>query len=204
MKTKYVLLLFMCFFIKFVSAQSFRHSVGGTVTVMSATIKVPSANPQYSSSPYSEIYNFVSEQFGLTYFPRFNFIETKGMSISIGFPLTFGVGVASNMLDDEDAGFSVNYDLPAVLDINLGHNSSKKNEKTFGGFIGGGYGYNYLGYNLSKSGSEKAKSYGPLFHAGASFLIAHKESMTIGIFLKGGQEFNKFTTFGIEVFHNFK
>ena len=93
------------------------HGFGATISALYGTITTP-----YSSSSFS------LAQTNLTYFPRYNFVETNNSSISIGLPVGIGIGIASNAIGD-DAGVAFAYDLPAVLDYNIGCKSTSQNKK---------------------------------------------------------------------------
>lgn len=170
-------------------------SAGGTVSVLSAHVKIPGANPLWGS-PYAEEYNFAMVQTGATYFPRLNFLETQNSSLSIGMPISLGFGSASNTSDDSKGVF-FSYDLPVIADYNIGLRSTSENEKNFGFFFGAGFGYNHVGLALS-SGSEKISSYGPLAHTGARFNM-NRTALTLGFFYKMGMETQKYKTFGFQV-----
>ncbi|MGZ8557673.1 MAG: hypothetical protein ACXWWC_05050 [Chitinophagaceae bacterium] len=65
-------------------AQTFMHSAGANFLIMNA--KINNFTGKYSlTTPFTN----------LTYFPRYNLMETEGSSISIGVPLGAGVGISS-------------------------------------------------------------------------------------------------------------
>lgn len=169
------------------------HGFGTTISVLYGRITNPYSS--YSSS-------FTLAQTNLTYFPRYNFVENENSSISIGFPVGIGIGIASNT-SGNDAGISFAYDLPAVIDYNIGCKSTSENEKTFGGYFGVGFGY----YKVSISGSQysdfKGATYGPLFRGGVRIGSSNESwnghALTIGMFYKKGIEKDKLTTIGFNV-----
>lgn len=188
------LLIITCLIADISYCQKLMHSFGATISALYGDITTP-----YSSSSFS------LAQTNLTYFPRYNFVENENSSISIGVPVGIGIGIASNT-EGDDAGLYFAYDLPAVIDYNIGCKSTSENEKTFGGYFGVGFGY----YKLSISGSEysdfKGASYGPLFRGGVR-LGSSKESwnghaITIGLFYKKGMEKDKLTTIGFNVLYD--
>ena len=92
---------------------------------------------------------------GVTYSPRFNFIETESMSVSVGIPLSVGISGSYNysnyngyVEEENTLGFMLN--APIMINLNGGAGSTKENESRFGYFFGGGFGYHYGKYNLSE------------------------------------------------------
>lgn len=104
-------------------------------------------------------------------FPRYNFVAPKDwFSISAGAPVQVGFDLLSS-----NAGTFVSFtsDLPVVIDINLGAQSTTDSEYYIGGFIGGGLNYNlsYFLYNTQKIVSH---SFGPVVHAGLRWLYRER------------------------------
>ena len=104
-------------------------------------------------------------------FPRYNFVAPKDwFSISAGAPVQLGFDLLSS-----NAGTFVSFtsDLPAVVDINLGSQSTSDSEYYIGGFIGGGVNYNlsYFLYNTQKIVSH---SFGPVVHAGLRWIYKER------------------------------
>jgi hypothetical protein len=172
-------------------SQKVMHSYGATISVMFGDLKTP-----YSTS------KFTLAQTNLTYFPRYNLQENENSSISIGLPVGIGFGIASNTNGD-DAGMYFAYDLPLVVDYNIGCKSTSENESTFGGYFGAGFGY----YKVNSSNSEysdfKGASYGPLLRAGVRIGSADEawndHAFTVGVFYKKGIEKDGFKTIGFNV-----
>jgi hypothetical protein len=192
-KKLFALLLLGCLYYTGAQAQSFMHSAGATIAVMSA---------DYETPYYSE--KFIVTKSGLTYFPRFNFIEGENSSVSVGVPLTAGLSIARNTLDEE-TGVSWNLDFPVVLDFNIGAKSTPDNAGTFGGYVGGGFGYSLTSIKFG-SESTNANTYGPLFRGGVRFGFNRQDmdlGLTIGLFYKIGLEEEKFKTFGFNVLVDF-
>lgn len=197
MKTIKKLICFLCFCFftgNLVSAQSLMHSFGMTISAIFGTVK-----DNYSSS------SFAMEQSTITYFPRYNFVENENSSISIGAPVGIGAGIATNTYGN-DAGVAFAYDLPIVLDYNIGCKSTMDNQNNFGGYFGVGFGY----YKVSISGSQYSNydgaTYGPIVRGGIR-LGSSSESwgghgLTIGMFYKKGMEANKLNTIGFNVLYD--
>lgn len=175
-------------------AQSIMQSFGATISGLSGKI-----NTQYSSSGFS------MTQTNLTYFPRYNFIENDNSSVSIGAPVGIGIGLATNTFGS-DVGVAFAYDLPLVLDYNIGCKSTMENENTFGGYFGVGFGYYKVNISGSSYSDFKGTSYGPMLRGGVR-IGSDKESwsghgITIGIFYKEGLEADKLKTFGFNVLYD--
>ena len=124
---------------------------------------------------------------GITYSPRFNFIEQDNMSVSIGIPFT--VGVSGSYSADYNSQYgssssntlSVMLNAPLIINLNMGAGSTKTTESRFGYFIGGGFGYHYGTYNVSDILNqgyedytvEKLNTFGPVGNAGLRFAVGH-------------------------------
>jgi hypothetical protein len=109
------------------SAQQLMHSFGLTISVLQGTL--------HEGAGSSE--TFAVEQNNLTYFPRFNFVENENSSISVGAPIGIGIGITTNTYGN-DAGVIFSYDLPLVIDYNIGCKSTMENDRNFGGYFGVG------------------------------------------------------------------
>lgn len=175
-------------------SQEFMHSFGGTVSALFGTVRDESSSSSFSLS-----------QTNFCYFPRYNFIENDNSSFSVGAPFGIGVGISRNTYGD-DAGVAFAYDLPIVLDYNIGCKSTSTNEGNFGGYLGVGFGY----YKVSISGSQYSDftgaTYGPLFRAGMRFGSPSDSwrghGLTVGMFYKKGLEKDKLTTLGFNVLYD--
>lgn len=86
------------------------------------------------------------------YAPRIDFLENDHTSLSVSLPLTVGGstnftydseygGYYSSSYDNNSLNFNVN--LPVMFNVNFGAGSSRANMSRLGGYIGGGFGYNY-------------------------------------------------------------
>jgi hypothetical protein len=176
-------------------SQEFMHSLGGTISVLSGTITSP-----------GETSSLTMMQTNFTYFPRYNFIENENSSVSVGAPVGIGVGIASNTYGG-DAGIAFSYDLPVVLDYNLGFKSTSEISNYFGGYFGVGFGY----YHVSISGSQysdfKGTTYGPMVRGGVRIGSANESwgdhGLTVGVFYKKGLEKDKLHTLGFNVLYDF-
>ena len=175
-------------------SQKLMHGFGATISVLSGTVE-----GQGSTS------SFTLAQTNFCYFPRYNFVEKDNSSISVGIPLGIGIGISSNTMGD-DKGVSFAYDLPVVLDYNIGAKSTSENESTFGGYFGVGFGYYKVSISSSQYSNFTGASYGPMARAGVR-ISSESESwnghgITIGLFYKKGMEKAKFNTFGFNVLYD--
>ncbi len=167
------------------------HSYGATISVLTGKV-----NTGFSTS------SFTLQQTNLTYFPRYNFIESDNSSVSVGAPVGIGIGIASNT-NGNDAGVAFAYDLPIVIDYNIGCKSTRENEQTFGGYFGLGFGYYKVNISQSSYSDFKGATYGPLVRAGVRIGSSNESwnghAITIGLFYKKGMEKDKLTTIGFNV-----
>ncbi len=184
-------------------SQSFMHGAGLTF--------VGSTTGQGSNSDigYGE---------GFYYFPRFNFVETEALSVSVGIPLVLGISASTGtttdqygyIYDNSSIGFMVN--APLIINLNMGRGSSKDNTQKFGYFVGAGFGYHHgdflvdaiddYGYSYVKTTSSNI--YGPAGNAGVRFGVGrrHRNIEVRLSYMKGINE-NKPHIFGIAAGFNF-
>ena len=168
------------FFTAGINAQSFMSSYGGTASVIQGK--------ETSDGPYKT----VLYQLCGTFFPRYNLSESDNSSISLGIPLSAGIGTVNN-----SDGIAFSADVPLMGDYNFGCDAIPESESGFGGFLGAGFGYTYTSAS-SYFGSSNLSSYGPMVHAGVRFIVSQKfsQSMTFGLFYKVGIEQEKYKTIG--------
>jgi hypothetical protein len=123
---------------------------------------------------------------GLTYYPRFNFLENETLSVSAGIPITLGISGSysanygsNGYYENNSLGFVVN--APLMINLNMGRGSTKENESRYGYFVGAGFGYHhgdfvtvqtdgYSDYNTSKS----VNTFGPAANAGFRIGVGRK------------------------------
>ncbi len=116
------------------------HSYGATISVISGS-------------------GITLSQTSVCYFPRYTFAEAENTSFSVGLPVALGIGISNNAYGD--AGVAFAYDLPAVVDYNVGCKSSADNEATFGGYLGLGFGYYKINISKSAYSNFSGATYGP-------------------------------------------
>lgn len=170
------------------SAQTFMHSVGANISVMSGTVKTES-----SSSSESIMLTHVS------YFPRILITEGENNSLSFGLPVGAGVGLATDTYNS-GSGVFWSFDVPAVIDYNIGVKSTPENDSRFGGYFGAGFGYTFVNWTYDGKSTSNANSYGPLVRAGMRFgFPSFDQAVSVGMYYKIGMETSKFKTIGFNV-----
>lgn len=196
---KNILSLVLFFATGTVFGQTFMHGAGVTIFVASG----------------KNIDASVGE--GLSYFPRFNFIETESLSVSAGIPLTVGISVSTSsyysssyFYDDVSVGFVAN--LPLLINLNMGRGSTKENTDKFGYFVGAGFGYHHGDflttaiddYGYDATTTESINVFGPAGNAGLRFGVGRKH-MNVEVrlsYMKGINE-TKPNIFGVGCAFNF-
>ncbi len=175
-------------------SQTLMHGLGATISVLSGHVGEESSS------------KFMLSQTNICYFPRLNFVENDNSSISVGLPLGIGIGVVSSN-GGSDAGVLFAYDLPVVLDYNIGAKSTLDNEQTFGGYFGVGFGYYKVNISKSQYSDFNGASYGPIFRGGVRIAPASENwqghGLTIGAFYKKGIEKDKLSTIGFNILCDF-
>ncbi len=159
---------------------------------------------------------------GFTYFPRFNFVETEALSVSVGVPLVAGISAAtgssyytdqygnSYYSDNSSIGFMIN--APLIVNLNMGRGSTKENTKKFGYFVGAGFGFHHGDFISDMYdpntgdyiGSYSSNTYGPAANGGVRIGVGrkHKNIEIRFSYMKGLNE-NKPNVFGIAGAFNF-
>lgn len=159
---------------------------------------------------------------GFTYFPRFNFVETEALSVSVGVPLVVGISAISNSgytydqygnsyyNDNSSVGFILN--APLIINLNMGRGSTKENTKKFGYFVGAGFGFHHGDFISDMYdpntgdyiGSYSSNTYGPAANGGVRIGVgrAHKNIEIRLSYMKGINE-NKPSIFGLAGAFNF-
>jgi len=162
---KIILSLVLFFTAGTVFSQTFMHGAGINVIVATA---------DNSDASVGE---------GLSYFPRFNFIETESLSVSAGIPLCVAISVSTGYYDyyyggyyDASVGLVIN--APLIIDLNMGRGSTKENRDKFGYFVGAGFGYHHGDFlttdDYGYTGTESTNGYGPAAHGGLRFGVGRK------------------------------
>jgi hypothetical protein len=160
---KIVLFLTLFFTVAAVSAQSFMHGAG--VTVFAA------------SSPGSK----TTVGYGLTYSPRFNFLETESLSVSVGIPLSVGISFSASLYSptstyDDDVSLGVVLHAPLIVNLNMGRGSTKDNTQKFGFFVGAGASYYHGDFidSYSYGDGYSINAFGPAGNAGVRLGVGRK------------------------------
>ena len=174
------------------SAQHFMHAYGGSISMISGG---------YVTSTTGWTSKFSMAQTYFTYFPRYNFLERPNSSVSVGIPIGLGFGFAHSV-DGSDVGTAFAYDLPVVVDYNIGCKATKEVDKHFGGYFGLGFGYANTTISNTKYSNGSYATYGLLLRAGMRFAGVQKwngKGLTFGIYTKNGMEKENYSTFGFNI-----
>ncbi len=201
---KIILSATMLFFSLVIFSQTFMHGVGITI--------IGSTTAQGSNSDIG-----LGE--GFTYFPRFNFVETESLSLSVGIPLCVGLSATGSTTydpygygytDNTSIGFVLN--APLIINLNLGRGSTKENRKKMGYFFGAGFGYHHGDFltdrydpvTNSYISSYTSNTYGPAGNAGIRIGVGrkHKNIEVRLSYMKGINE-SKPNVFGVAGAFNF-
>jgi len=180
-------------------SQSFMHGAG--LTVMGAT------HTRYSNDfSYGE---------GFTYSPRFNFLETDALSVSVGIPLSIAVSASEslqNQYGDYTSSVGILFNIPLIVNLNMGRGSTKDNRQKFGYFVGAGFGYqhgdylsDYYDYNTNTTSSGySVNTYGPAANAGVRIGVGRKhKNVEIKLSYMKGLNETKQDIFGLACLFNF-
>lgn len=195
--------LALAFFLSTSFSQTFMHGVG--ITVIGST----TGQGGNSDIGFGE---------GFTYFPRFNFVETEALSVSVGVPLMVGISATTGtstdqygyVYDNSSVGFVLN--APLIINLNMGRGSTKENTKKFGYFVGAGFGFHHGDFISDmydpNTGdyidSYSSNTYGPAANGGVRIGVGRKhKNIEIRLsYMKGINE-NKPNVFGIAGAFNF-
>ncbi len=178
-----------------ISAQSLMHSLGTTSSVIFGRINTPSTS-----------YSFSLRQANVSYFPRYSLTESDNSSITIGAPVGIGVGLITNTYSSEVKPY-FSFELPVVIDYNIGLKSTPDNDRRSGFYVGAGFSYYNISLGSNVATGFDGKTYGPLGRLGMRFDItgngSSKKAVAVGLFYKAGLETTKLSTIGINLFVDF-
>ncbi|MCC6288332.1 MAG: hypothetical protein IT249_10645 [Chitinophagaceae bacterium] len=163
----------------------------------------------------------INAGFALTYEPRLNFVETEALSVSISIPVSIGFTGSKGrntftFISSSDT-YILNFMLnaPAIINLNVGAGSTKENNKRFGFFVGGGFGYHYGGYSLENENADSffqfttytkkyGSSFGPAGNLGLRFAVgSHQKNIEARLsYMKAISE-SKTAVYGVAALFNF-
>lgn len=176
-------------------AQRFTNSAGLTFEYIYGTVG--------GAAPKSN--NLILTPYYITYSPRFNMLETGSTSLSIGAPVGIYIGGYSGTVNYSQFGFSstindsgwlFGYELPVVLDFNLGKGAIRDNDSRLGAYIGTGYSYSRFNIFGSHYSNYHGTSIGPLIRGGVRLRLGASAIGSFGMFYKQGREHEQFKTIG--------
>jgi hypothetical protein len=163
---------------------------------------IGSANAQFSHSSGASLFLVSAEggdnvsPYGLTYFPRYSF-----KNLSVGVPITLGVSGTYNSQQGASTGSSFTYQLPLVVDYNVGLGAGDNDDDGFGFYGGVGYGLFSTSY-IGTFDYGTLKASGPMVRGGIRLNIKDN-IITVGAsYLKGGGD-SKATVIGITALYQF-
>ncbi|MBS1575397.1 MAG: hypothetical protein JST09_08860 [Bacteroidetes bacterium] len=197
---KIILSVLFILSLSFSFSQSFMHGAGVGIFVL--------------NSPGST----TTGAFALGYSPRFNFVETDALSISVGVPINAGIsGSYYAEYNSYYGGYENNtlkafINVPAMLNLNVGAGSTHENESRFGFFAGGGYGLHYgdMGktvvdsYGYETYVKNYAASFGPAGNAGVRIAVgSHQKNIEIRLSYMKISGDTKLDVYGANVYFNF-
>lgn len=172
-----------------VRGQKFSHEIGASLALVVWEEKTEIPEGFYPDEDIKENASVLYPM--LTYSPRYSFLQMKKSSVSISAPVSIGGGLARNYATD-DLGFAFTYDLPLVVDYNFGSGSLPETESGVGGYLGGGFSYQYFSISGSIASDLKKSTSGPLIRGGVRF-----SNMSLGLYFRPGSEEPAYTTFGL-------
>lgn len=176
-------------------SQELMHSVGVTGSVMRATLK----------GPLGKSGRFGMSHIQLNYFPRVSIPINYFSAISVGVPIGIGAGFIDNDFLSVK-GTYLSYDVPLVIDYNVGYKAAEPGDDHIGFYFGIGGGYTANQRDTLGVTKYKANSFGILARAGVRIDLEIQNKTTgllIGIFHKIGMGEEKFKTSGISVMVDF-
>ena len=176
-------------------AQRFTNSTGFTLEYIYGTVG--------GAAPKSN--NLMLTPYYITYSPRFNMLETGSTSLSIGAPVGIFIGGYSGTVNNSQFGYSstindngwlFGYELPVVLDFNLGKGAIRDDDSRLGAYIGTGYSYSRFNIFGSHYSNYHGTSIGPLIRGGVRLRLGACNIASLGMFYKQGREHEQFNTIG--------
>lgn len=157
---------------------------------------ISSAKAQFSHNTGATLFMVKAEggdnvsPYGVTYFPRYSF-----GAISVGIPLTIGISGSYNSQQGASTGSSFTYQLPLVVDYNVGLGADPEPDGSFGFYGGVGYSLFSTSY-IGTFDYGTLKASGPMLRAGIRLNIKDKMVSIGGSYLKGGGD-SKASVIGI-------
>ncbi|MBV9988776.1 MAG: hypothetical protein JO301_13950 [Chitinophagaceae bacterium] len=146
-------------------------------------------------------------QFGLVYIIRAELAQWKAGSVSIGSPVKLGLGFTGNYNSadfngsttrycDTVRGAALAFELPLVMDLNIGLHSAADEKGNFGFYIGAGYCYSYANLHTSV-GKFRFDGFDPLLRAGIRMGRNWETRWSLGFAVKGSGSSTR--TYGLQI-----
>jgi hypothetical protein len=176
------------------------------VTVFSQSFMQAAGITVFAASPKNGKVS-IGETVG--YSPRFNFLETESLSVSVGIRLGAGISI-STYFDgySSDVSYGLVLNAPLIVNLNMGRGSTKENRDKLGYFVGAGFGYYHADFKTYNDYGETipqtTNAYGPAANAGLRFGIGKEhQSVEVNISYMKGLNESKPDVFGLGCAFNF-
>lgn len=152
-------------------------------------------------------YQLRLRQFGIIYQVRAELMQWKSGSISISSPVMIGYSVSGkyNSVDvsrgsstkiDTVKGAHFAFEIPVMVDLNIGLHSAADESGSFGIYIGGGYTYNYTKIHTSV-GVKPLDGFDPVLRAGIRMGNSWETRWGLAFTVRGRNEASR--TYGIQL-----
>lgn len=145
---------------------------------------------------------------GLTYSPRFNFVESESLSLSVGIPISLAISATTDLTNSGEASIGVMVNAPVIVNLNMGRGSTRENTRRFGYFVGAGLGFHHGDYIkedfYSGSTSGSVNAFGPAANAGVRIGVGKKHrNVEVRLSYMKGLDASKINIVGLAGLFNF-
>ncbi|MFT6715607.1 MAG: hypothetical protein ACJA0Q_000234 [Saprospiraceae bacterium] len=106
-------------------------------------------------------------------YPRYNILAPKEyLTVSVGSPLNLGFSFTAGTF-----GTFIQFmgDIPLTVDLNIGSRATPFDESLFGAYIGGGFNYNYMFFQINED-KASLHTFGPTVHGGFRWEINGRQT----------------------------
>ncbi len=194
-KRQFLIPLLIIIIVNTAHSQELYHSGGISGSIMRATLK----------GPLGKSGRFGMTHLHLNYYPRVSFPVNYFTTISAGIMFGIGGGFINNDFLSVKGNY-LSYDIPLIIDYNVGYKASEPGDDHIGFYFGMGGGYTATQRDTLGVTKFKANSFGILARAGIRLDLEIPEKNTgisIGFFHKIGMGEEKFKTSGINLLVDF-
>ena len=152
-------------------------------------------------------YQLRLRRFGFIFQVRAELLQWKDGSVSIGTPLMIGYSVSNkyNSVDvnggritkvDSVKGAHFAFEIPVLLELNIGLHSAEQESSRFGIYVGGGYAYNYTKIHTSV-GVKPLDGFDPILRSGIRMGRSWENRWGLAITMRGQTQSSR--TYGIQL-----